>query len=167
MKVRRSLFALLGFASLTACAEVQPAASTGANAPTFTARTLDGDSLGLADLRGQVVLLNVWATWCVPCRKEMPELQALHQEFADQGLHVVGVSVDEQSADDAVRSFTADLGVTYTILRDPGESVSFAFQIPGVPSTFLINREGRIAWKHFGPFDRNHAGLRAALSESF
>lgn len=157
---------VLGVVALTACGEVQPAGSPGSEAPAFAARTLDGDSLRLADLRDRVVLLNIWATWCIPCRKEMPELQALHTEFATQGLHVVGVSVDEQSADAAVRNFTTDLGITYTILRDPTEAVSFAFQIPGVPATFLIDRQGRIAWKHLGPFDRDNPTLRAALAEA-
>jgi len=152
--------------ALAGCAEVQPAGSIGSEAPALAARSLDGDSLRLADFRGQVVLLNVWATWCIPCRREMPELQALHTEFGDRGLRVVGISVDEQSADEAVRNFTSDLGITYTILRDPSEAVSFAFAIPGVPATFLIDRDGRIGWRQFGPFDRENPGLRAALEQS-
>lgn len=164
--MRSSGLVLLAALALAACGEVQPAASTGSLAPAFAARRLDGDSVRLTELRDQVVLLNVWATWCIPCRKEMPELQALHTELAEQGLHVVGVSVDEQSADATVRNFTTDLGITYTILRDPAESVSFLFQIPGVPATFLIDREGRIAWRHIGPFDRDNPALRAALAEA-
>lgn len=138
----------------------------GEAAPSYSAPTLLGDSIRLADLRGDVVLLNVWATWCIPCRKEVPELQALHGELEPQGLRVVGVSVDGSGSDDAVRSFADDFGMTYTILRDPGEIVSSTFRIQGVPASFLIDREGKVVWRHLGPFEKDNPALRDALQSA-
>ncbi|MGH7469980.1 MAG: TlpA disulfide reductase family protein [Longimicrobiales bacterium] len=146
----------------------QPAffARVGEMAPDFGAPTLTGDSLALSGLRGNVVLLNVWATWCIPCRKEIPELQALHQEYSARGLQVIGVSVDDGNADGDVRAFVRNYGVTYTILRDPAENVTAMFFIPGVPATFLIDRTGKVAWRHLGPFTTKDPDLQSVLKQT-
>ena len=157
--MRRAALALL----LSACSAPPPPGSVGTEAPAYAAETIDGDTLSLNSLRGQVVLLNVWATWCVPCRKEMPELQALAQQHGSAGLRVVGVSVDESGSDEVIRQFTKDLGITYTVLRDPGERINDLFYVIGVPASFLIDRTGRIAWRFQGPFSRNDSTLQAAL----
>jgi cytochrome c biogenesis protein CcmG, thiol:disulfide interchange protein DsbE len=149
----------------SACAEPSTYGRVGEPAPAFAAPTLSGDSLVLADLRGQPVLLNLWATWCIPCRKEVPELQALHEKHAARGLIVVGVSVDDGSADDAVRDFVKEFGLTYTILRDPTQSVYAAFFVPGVPATFLIDRTGKVAWRLMGPFRSSDPQLVTALQQ--
>src|SRR5687768_8953531 len=89
--------------------------AVGAPAPVYATETLAGDSIALADLRGKVVLLNVWATWCHPCREEIPELQALHAKHRDAGLEVVGVSIDGGGSEDAIRSFMRDFEMTYPV----------------------------------------------------
>jgi cytochrome c-type biogenesis protein len=158
---------LAAMAILLAGACSQPASfgRVGDPAPDYRAVNLAGDSVSLAGLRGQVVLLNVWATWCIPCRKEIPELQALHQEYEARGLRVVGVSVDDGNADADVRDFIQRYGVTYAVLRDPAEQVSTAFFVPGVPATFLIDRRGTIAWRRLGPFTTSDPGLQSALRQ--
>lgn len=159
---RFALAALL----LAACSAPPAPGSVGTEAPAYAAPTPAGDSVSLASLRGQAVLLNVWATWCVPCRKEMPELQALHEEHGSKGLRVIGVSLDENGADPVIEQFTKDLGVTYTIVRDPGERINDLFGIIGVPATFLIDRKGLIVWKHMGPFTKTDTALVNALGRT-
>jgi cytochrome c biogenesis protein CcmG, thiol:disulfide interchange protein DsbE len=126
---------------------------TGDDAPAFTAAGIDGDSLALSSLRGGVVMLNVWATWCPPCREEMPGLQALHERYAEQGLRVLGVSIDSRGAEAAVREFVRDFGLDFTILHDPAERVSRQFRTIGVPETFLIDTAGVIVHRWTGRFD--------------
>jgi cytochrome c biogenesis protein CcmG, thiol:disulfide interchange protein DsbE len=165
IRITQSIAVLAAF--LAAC--TQPAklpGDVGEAAPVYVATTLAGDSLSLASLKGEVVLLNVWATWCIPCRKEIPELQALHQELSGRGLRVVGVSVDEGNADEDVAGFAKDFSMTYTILRDPGEGVSNAFRVPGVPSSFLIDRKGIVRWRRIGVFKTDDVQFRAALEAS-
>lgn len=162
---RAALFALLS-ALAAGCASDRFTGEIGENVPAYGAPTLAGDSLSLDKQRGNVVLLNVWATWCKPCRKELPELQALHTQYHARGLRVVGVSVDEGGSDAAVRDFAGEFGITYTILRDPGERVFTAFSIVGLPASFLIDREGRLAWKKLGPFTANDPELDRALKSS-
>ncbi|HSL72683.1 MAG TPA: TlpA disulfide reductase family protein [Longimicrobiales bacterium] len=154
---------LIGLFLVAGCIDASSDGLIGGEAPEFAARTLSGDSLRLSELRGNPILLNIWATWCIPCRKEMPELEALHKTYAARGLRVIGVSVDEGSADDAVRAYTKEFGITYTILRDPGELVSAVFTVPGVPATFLIDRDGRVRWRHLGPFTSENPELQSAL----
>lgn len=122
-------------------------------APAWEARTLDGNPIALADLRGEVVILNVWATWCTPCIREMPGLEALGRHFADEGLRIVGASVDRSSAEPEVRRFAEELDLTFTIALDPDQSVMTRFRTLGVPETFLIDRDGVIAHRWIGEFD--------------
>jgi peroxiredoxin len=107
----------------------------------FTLTDLKGNSWTLKDLKGKVVLLNFWATWCPPCRKEMPDLEALYRRFQAQGLVVLGV--DDEDAD-KVRPFIERQGISYPILLDPGRKVNESFQIDGIPKTFIYDREGKI-----------------------
>jgi peroxiredoxin len=108
----------------------------------FTLEDLNGKSWTLNELRGKVVLLNFWATWCPPCRKEMPDLQALHDRFADEGLVILGVS-DEKA--ETVRKFLAEQKYTYPMLLDPGRTVSKQFEVDGIPKTFVFDRDGNLA----------------------
>lgn len=158
--------ALAGLLIVSACAEGGPprAPLVGDVVPDYGARTLDADSISLADLRGQVVLLNVWATWCPPCREEIPVLQALHEEHAGEGLRVVGVSVDAAGEGEAVRRFVDDYGVTFEIWLDPRERVSSIFRTAGVPTTLLIDREGRLVWRHLGPVRAGDPEMNRAIS---
>jgi len=108
----------------------------------FTLTDLDGKSWTLKDLRGKVVALNFWATWCPPCRKEMPDLEALYRQFKEQGLVILAIS--DESAD-KVRPFIAQQQVTYPILLDPGRKVNELFEINGIPKTFVYDRSGKLA----------------------
>lgn len=111
------------------------------NEANFTLTDLSGKTWTLKDLRGKVVLVNFWATWCPPCRKEMPDLETLNQRFGPQGLVILGIS-DEDAA--TVSPFIAEHKVTYPILLDPGRKVNELFQIEGIPKTFIYGRNGKI-----------------------
>lgn len=138
----------------------------GQTAPQYRAVSLDGDSVSLEQFRGRVVLLNVWATWCHPCREEIPVLQALHARYAPQGLELVGVSVDARGEEDTIREFVSDFGMTYPVWLDPDERVQSTFLAIGVPATFLIDREGRLGWRHVGPVRANDATLARELERA-
>ena len=130
----------------------------GSRVPVYTARTLDGRSVSLQSLRGKVVVLNVWATWCKPCRAEMPALERLQHKFGADGLEVVAVSVDAplgtlapagQRGGD-VRAYVESLGLTFMVLHDPQRSIEQLFLVQGLPTTFVIDRNGRIDQKIVG-----------------
>ena len=156
---RRLTAAMLGLAAAGAaagCGNGDESAyrplQDGDAAPAFAAPTLAGDTVTLEDLRGSVVMLNIWATWCIPCREEMPALQSLHERYGGEGLRVVGVSIDARAASESVAMFVQDFGVSFTILHDPTDHVTRAFRAAGVPSTFLIGRDGRIRHRWIGRF---------------
>ena len=107
----------------------------------FTLKDLQGKAWSLKGLRGKVVLLNFWATWCPPCRKEMPDLEALYLKFKDQGLIVLAVS-DEDAA--KVSPFLAERNITYPVLLDPGRKVNEQLQIEGIPKSFIYDRGGKL-----------------------
>jgi len=123
--------------------------TVGSKAPDFHANTIDGAPAAktLADYKGEIVLLNVWATWCVPCRTEMPSIQALHDRFAARGLKVVAVSVDKPGFDDEIRTFRDQFGLTFEILHDATGNIQRDYQTTGVPETFIIGRDGMIRRK--------------------
>jgi peroxiredoxin len=91
-----------------------------------------------------VLLLNIWATWCKPCVEEMPTMQAAHESYADRGFRVVAVSIDDAGAEDLIRGFRQEHGLTFEILHDPAWAVYDTYQLNGVPMSFLIDREGTI-----------------------
>ena len=107
----------------------------------FTLTELGGKTWTLKEQRGKVVVLNFWATWCPPCRKEMPDLETLYQQFKDQGLVILAIS-DEDAG--KVKPFIAQQKVTYPILLDPGRKVNELFQIEGIPKTFVYDRNGKL-----------------------
>jgi peroxiredoxin len=132
--------------------QVQESGGTGVTEgmrpPAFDLPDLDGNQVTLADYAGKVVVLDLWATWCPPCRQEIPFLVELYEEQKDAGLVVVGVGLDDGGAK-VLRPFVEQNGVTYTILvgnRDVGQ----AYQLQGIPTTFILDKEGRIAAKHLG-----------------
>jgi cytochrome c biogenesis protein CcmG, thiol:disulfide interchange protein DsbE len=138
----------------------------GAPAPSYASRTIDGDSISLASLRGAPVLLNVWATWCHPCRDEIPVLQALHERYGGRGLKLVGVSVDAQGEEPKIREFASEFGMTYPIWFDPAERVSTTFLIVGVPATFLIAKDGTLLWRRTGPVHANDTTLTRLIEQA-
>jgi peroxiredoxin len=125
-----------------------PAPVTGAPAPDFTLEDLDGNPVRLADLEGQVVLVNFWATWCGPCRLEMPALQARYDALKAQGFTVLAVNMDEPREDAAL--FAQDLGLSFPVLLDPGASVNDLYRVRGYPTTYIVDREGLISRQHVG-----------------
>lgn len=123
-------------------------------APDFTLTALDGTPFTLSDHRGEVVILNFWATWCLPCLAEMPTLEALQQELGDDGLQIVGISQDTGGADE-IRPFAEQLAVTYPLLPDPAFNVSTRYGgVPVLPTTIVIDREGHIVQSEYGALTR-------------
>ncbi len=154
-------------AALVACsgsegARIAPV-TIGQPAPEYTAQQLDGTPVTLAQLKGEVVLLNVWATWCKPCREEIPALDSLHREFGARGLRVTGVSIDVITDTVEIAGFARELGASYTLWLDPDDKVSSTFRAIGVPSTYLIDRDGVLRWRHMGPVRASDPALRALL----
>jgi peroxiredoxin len=108
----------------------------------FALTALDGKQYTLASLKGRVVMLNFWATWCPPCRREMPDMEKLHRVFESKGLTILAVSDEKR---DTVEGFLAKNPYTFPILLDPGGATGKAFSVDGIPKTFLFDREGRLA----------------------
>jgi peroxiredoxin len=139
----------------------------GSRAPSFEAVTVDTSAVKrtLADYRGKVVLLNIWATWCGPCIIEMPTLQALHREFKDTDLRVVAVSIDQPGMDGAIREFIDKLGLTFDVLHDTDGDITRDYQATGYPETFVIGRDGVIRKKVIGAVDWHSEGNRALVRQ--
>ena len=140
----------------------------GTDAPTFTATAVTGPDSGevrtLADYDGQVVLLNIWATWCAPCREEMPSIQALHETYGPQGLKVLAVSIDDARGEPAIREFAREFGLSFDILHEPTGDIQRSYQTTGVPETFVIGRDGVIQRKQVGHADWNSPANRALVA---
>lgn len=133
---------------------------------TFTSREVDAAAAkSLADYKGDVVVLNIWATWCAPCRAEMPSIERLHREFGPRGLKIVAVSVDDPGQQKAVRDFVRELGLTFEILHDPTHDIQKAYQTTGVPETFVLGRDGVIRKKIIGATDWSSPGTRALVAQ--
>ncbi|MGH7490790.1 MAG: redoxin domain-containing protein [bacterium] len=119
-------------------------------APAFSLKNLQGESVSLEKLRGKVALLDFWATWCKPCVKSMPELQKLHEQYAAQGLVVLGISIDEQ-AEKKVPAFLAKNKITYAIALDAADKPAWeVYKVKVIPAMFLIDREGQIVQQWVG-----------------
>ncbi len=131
----------------------------GTVAPQFEVSDLEGNPARLSDYEGEVVMINIWATWCAPCRFEMPSMERLHQRFKDDGLRILAISVDAKlgEADQVGRpggdlqAFADSLGLTFTILHDPSGEIQHLYQTTGVPETLLVGRDGVIYKKVAGP----------------
>ncbi len=121
-----------------------PAPQVGFLAPDFTLNSLDGKSYTLSELRGQAVILNLWATWCPPCRAEMPTLQKLYEEYRKEGLLVLAINSTVQDTAAAIPAFVEQYGLTFPILLDENGAVSRAYQLRSLPSSYFIGRDGII-----------------------
>jgi cytochrome c biogenesis protein CcmG, thiol:disulfide interchange protein DsbE len=178
--VAAALGAALYVASVRLGAELFPL-TIGSKAPDFAAVTLpaapaDGAAAateaatkGIDDYRGQVVLLNIWATWCAPCRVEMPSMQRLEQQLGPRGLRIVAVSIDDPGMEGRIRAFSDELALTFEILYDAPGAIRQRYQTTGVPETFVIGRDGRIRRRIIGADDwssaTNIAFLERLLAE--
>jgi len=157
--------ALLAVLAFAACGSNQapPAGHVDTRVPDYAAFTFEGDTVTLASLRGQVLLVNFWATWCPPCRREIPEIEAIHRRWADRGLHVIGVSIDAPGDRRLVREFMRSRGMTYRVLLDPHSTVLDVFSLHGVPVTLLIDRDGIVRWRRLGPIQPGDPELERAI----
>ncbi|HWP35984.1 MAG TPA: TlpA disulfide reductase family protein [Gemmatimonadales bacterium] len=137
--------------------------SVGAEAPDFTAVDLQtGEQASLASHRGEVILLNVWATWCLPCEKEMPSMQRLYDQLGPQGLRVIAVSIDD-AAPDAVREWIAERNLTFPVWHDQSGRIERLYQTTGVPESFVIDRHGVIVKKVIGATEWDHPAQQALI----
>jgi peroxiredoxin len=129
--------------------------------PEFSGRTYMGRKVSLADLKGKVILLNFWASWCYECRPEMPVLEKLHREFTKRGLAVLGVNLRE--SDIAIKNYAADLGLTFPLVTDPNGTIAASYGVIGLPTTFLIGRDGRAVGLAVGPREWDSVQAREIL----
>ena len=128
-------------------------------APVVALESPDGRSLRLEDLRGKVVFLNFWATWCVPCREEMPAMERLHRAYGEHGLVIVAVNFKESRAE--TQKYIKELGLTLGVALDPDGAAASTFGVRGLPVTFLLARNGRILWKALGSREWDNPAGRA------
>lgn len=122
-----------------------PAPQAGFPAPDITAKTAAGETYSLQDLHGQAVLVNLWATWCPPCRAEMPTIEKMYQEYKEQGLVVLAVDMTSQDDPTAIDPFVKQYHLTFPILLDETGAVSSAYQLNSLPSSYFIDRAGIIS----------------------
>jgi thiol-disulfide isomerase/thioredoxin len=137
-------------------------AQAGDALPKVSLYALDGKPVTLASFNGKVVLLDFWASWCAPCRKSFPFLDEMQTKHAAEGLRVVGLTLEEDT--DAVTGFLEEVPVNFTIVRDPSEQAGEAFGVVAMPTTFLIDREGRIAARFEGGDESVHKKIEAAVT---
>lgn len=154
--------AIVGFLLLMGFSlQLQSGSLVGTSAPALTLSLFDGRELSLADLRGQVVVVNFWASWCIPCRDEAPALEQVWREYEGRGVVFVGIDVKDNEA--RARAFIEEFGLTYSNGPDPYSAISESYRITGVPETFFITRDGQVAGLYVGPISETQ--LRATLEE--
>lgn len=142
-------------------------ASVGAPMPAYEARMLDGATFSIGAERGNVVFLNLWATWCGPCRYEIPELQTIHNRYAARRFKVVGVSVDEgEDAPAAVKDFVAQQKMTYPVVLDPDGKLGALFNTTVLPTSAIVDRTGKVVWMHFGMVSGSDQEMLTALEKA-
>jgi cytochrome c-type biogenesis protein len=166
MRLTRCSLVAAAVMAIACRGETPPPIEVGRPAPEYVATTIDGTPISLEAQRGKVVLLNIWATWCAPCREEIPALQDLHTQHASKGFEILGVSIDAPGEDEKVRAFASSYGVTYPIWRDPEDRVSSTFLAIGVPASYLIDRRGIVRWKHVGIVRPTHPTFAAVLDSA-
>lgn len=141
---RLAVFSLLAAVAGSALAAVSP----GATAPDFTLRSAAGPNLRLQEQRGQVVLINFWATWCGPCRQEMPQLNKLYDKYRSAGFVLLGINIDDDTR--RATDVAAKLGLKFPVLLDTDKAVSRLYDLGTMPTTVLIDRDGRVRHIHPG-----------------
>jgi peroxiredoxin len=144
------ILGVVGCAEPTAEAEAEmpEGIGTGNRARDFTLRSLDGAKVSLSDYRGNVVLVNFWATWCAPCRAEIPDFEEAYQAYKDEGFVILGVN--EQESPDIIEPFLAEMGATYPVLLDEQGQVMSEYRVLGLPTSLLLDQDGVIQTRHTG-----------------
>ena len=144
-----------------------PAAGTevGAMMPEYSAMWIDGTKFELAEQKGKVVLVNAWATWCGPCRLEIPHLQSLHNQYAARNFAVIGVSVDDSGVE-PVRDFVAEQKMTYPIAIDAEAKLLDLLRTTMLPTSVLLDRNGKIVWKKVGWITADDTDLDKAIQDA-
>ena len=137
------------FAMTLLVASLAWAATVSGPAPNFTLQSNAGGQVSLASLKGKVVMVNFWATWCVPCRQEMPHLQALYEKYNGLGFELLAVNVEKNNAEGA-RKWLQETPVTFPVLFDPENQVTKLYKVQTMPSTVLIGRDGTMRFMHSG-----------------
>lgn len=144
-----------------------PALANPAQLPDYAARRLgETTTLDLGTLEGRAVMINTWATWCGPCRAEMPGIEALHQRYQSRGLTIVGVNIDEGQVDGAVSDYVRQLQMTFPVLRDPANRFAKKFRVMGVPETLLFDRAGKLVKRWRGKFETESAETQALIEKA-
>lgn len=153
--------------ALLACASLSGAAVTAPAAPDFRLANRAGGEVTLAGLRGQVVMINFWASWCAPCRQEFPVLDQIYAKYKPMGFTLVGINVESERAD--AERFLGTQRVSFPILFDPKNTVSGSYGVKAMPTTVLVDRQGRVRWQHMAYKPGDEAKyieqLRAVLRE--
>lgn len=154
MRKRGSIFRVMAMVAVimalfTSCSVGQ----SGKKAPDFTLTDLEGDRFTFSSTRGKVVILDFWATWCPPCRMEIPHFQELYEEYGDSGLEIVGVALDKGGAS-TVGPFAREMGITYPVVMGNTEVASLYGGVRAIPTTFIIDRDGVIVSKAVGYRDK-------------
>ena len=144
------LLGLLAILGLGLIRSQQGPVGVGAMVPDFTLTTFDGGTIDIRELRGQVVVINFWASWCKPCEQEAAELEQAYQQYKDQGVAFLGV--DYVDTDREAMAYLKKFGITYPNGPDLGTRISQAFRIRGVPETYFVDRSGKLAFFQYGPF---------------
>ena len=121
-----------------------PSPREGFSAPDFSLELLGGGQVTLSELRGKVVLVNLWASWCLPCRAEMPAIERVYRSYKDLGLVVLGVNTTNQDSESAAASFVQEMGLSFPIPLDRSGAVSASYNLRGLPSSYFIDRQGII-----------------------
>ncbi|WP_347332699.1 TlpA family protein disulfide reductase [Marinimicrobium locisalis] len=152
--VRILLLATLGFTAMAAHAE---------KAPDFTLKSESGENIRLEEQRGKVVMINFWASWCAPCRKEMPLLDELYDRYKDAGFTLFGVNVEQDP--EAAKKFLENVGVSFPILYDPESDVSRTYQVSAMPTTVMVDRDGEVRYVNRGYKEGDEEKYRKQIRE--
>lgn len=138
----------------------------GSPMPGFELESVTGETRSFSEFAGKVTLVNLWATWCPPCRAETPLLQAMQDSLGAEGLEVIGITVDQAAARSAVDGFLSEYGVGYTQLLDPNMTTMDRFGVIGLPASYLVGRDGIVRAVQFGPIVEGDAAFEAALRDA-
>lgn len=157
---------LMGFLA-AGCEPLEGPPAVGDEVPQFEVASLaTGEAVTPATFAGEVMLINLWATWCGPCRFETPYLQSIHEEYGERGLRVMGISVDNAGALEVVKGFLEDNRVTYVQTLDPDMTATEVFSAIGLPASFLVGQDGTLQWIRYGPILEGDPDFLRAIEEA-